>query len=292
MTSKGQRFGEAAASLSPLLAVGRRVLFAAPFVVVVMAPAVASWTGLVRLGREWLDLGAMAPLVPLTIDAAGLYMALLAWRATLAGDSAGLDRFLVWLYAGLSAALNVWHADAVGGMRAAVFYGIASLSAAMVWERTLRAMRRQELRELGAIDSPAPRYRPLRWMLHYRETWGAFSLAVGQGISNGDLALATYREAQSLVTSAPRDKASEAELQALIEKAGDLDPALVGLTKKAALLLAFQEVGEVNVPAARYWLAERGLKTDRSNAHKVANEHTAALASAPHLKAIAGGGQA
>ncbi|WP_345572107.1 DUF2637 domain-containing protein, partial [Streptomyces plumbiresistens] len=94
-----------------------------------MAPAVASWTGLVRLGREWLDLGAMAPLVPLTIDAAGLYMALLAWRATLAGDSAGLDRFLVWLYAGLSAALNVWHADAVGGMRAAVFYGIASLSA-------------------------------------------------------------------------------------------------------------------------------------------------------------------
>jgi len=268
------------------------MLFAAPFVVVVLAPAVASWMGLVRLGREWLDLGAMAPLVPLTIDAAGLYMALLAWRATLSGDSAGLDRFLVWLYAGLSAGLNVWHADAVGGMRAAVFYGIASLSAAMVWERTLRALRRKELRELGAIDSPAPRYRPLRWLLHGRETWGAFSLAVGQGISNGDAALVAYREAQSLVTSAPRDKASEAELAELIEKAGGLDPALVGLTKKAALLLAFQEVGEVNVPAARVWLAERGLKTDRSNAHKVANDHTAAIAATPHLKAIAGGGHA
>lgn len=289
MTSNAQRLGGWASALpSALWSAGRRVLFTTPFVVVVLAPAVASWTGLVRLGREWLELGAMAPLVPLTIDAAGLYMALLAWRATLAGDSAGLDRFLVWLYAGLSAGLNVWHADAVGGMRAAAFYGIASLSAAMVWERTLRSLRRRELRELGAIDSPAPRYRPLRWLLHTRETWGAFSLAVGQGISNGDLALQVYREAQTALTSSPRDKASETELDELVEKAGGLAPELQGLTKKAALSLAVQEVG-YNTPAARLWLAERGMKTDRSNAHKVVTSLSQAAAAEPHLKAIAGG---
>jgi hypothetical protein len=264
------------------------VLVTAPFVVVVMAPAVASWTGLVRLGQEWLQLGAMAPLVPLTIDAAGLYMALLAWRATLAGDSAGLDRFLVWLYAGLSAGLNVWHADAIGGMRAAVFYGIASLSAAMVWERTLRALRRQELRELGAIDSPAPRYRPLRWMLHTSETWGAFRLAVGQGISNGDLALQVFREAETAVASSPRAPASEDELKQLVDDAGGLDPVLQGLTKKAALALAVQEVG-YNTPAARLYLAEKGLYTDRSNAHKVVTALSQTAAAQPHLTAIAGG---
>ncbi|GAA5006401.1 hypothetical protein GCM10023317_41080 [Actinopolymorpha pittospori] len=65
----------------------------------------------------------------------------------------------MWVYAGLSAGINISHADAVGGLPAAVFYGVASLSATLVWERTLRAMRRAELRKLGAIDAPSPRCR-------------------------------------------------------------------------------------------------------------------------------------
>ncbi|MET9019238.1 DUF2637 domain-containing protein [Actinopolymorpha sp. NPDC004070] len=169
------------------------VVRAVPFAVVVASPVVASWYGLTALGRDWLGLGQAAPLVPLTLDAAALYAAVLAWRATLAGDAGGVDRLLVWVYAALSAGLNIWHADSIGGLPAAVFYGAASLSAALVWERTLRAVRRRELRTLGAIDSPAPRYRALRWLLHFTETWGAWTYAIGEGISDAREAMTAHR---------------------------------------------------------------------------------------------------
>lgn len=255
---------------------GRRALYAAPFVVVVLAPAVASWHGLVELGRDWLQLGDGAPLVPLTIDSAGLYLALLAWRATLAGDSAGIDRFLVWVYAGTSAGLQLWYHDAHGGMRAGVVYAIASLSAALLWERTLRAMRRQELRVLGAIDAPSPRYRVLRWVFHYRETFGAWKLAIGEGISSPQQAMELYRSVDAAITtSSPRDDepADEATLNKLLEAAaGRVAPELAGKTKRQALAIAFREVDGYDVSAARRWLAERGVKTDRSGAYKRAKE--------------------
>jgi hypothetical protein len=285
MTAKGQRMGRVAGSL---LAVGRRALFAAPFVVVVLAPAFASWHGLVALGHDWLNLGGWAPLVPLTIDSAALYLALLAWRGTLAGDSAGMDRFLVWVYAGASAALNMWHADSIGGMRSAVFYGIASLSAAMIWERTLRALRRQELRDMGAIDAPAPRYRALRWIFHTRETYGAWKVAIGHGISSPQQALDLYRQVDAALPPLPREEvATDEEALAELLKAagGQVAPELAGLTKRQAMALALREVGLDEQVAARVWLAERGIKVDRSGIYKRARELKAQEA-APRLAVV------
>lgn len=120
-------------------------------------------------------------------------MAALALQSTLRGDAPGIDRALVWVYAAGAAGLNLWHADSFGGLRAALFYGAASMSAALVWERTLRAIRRDDLRKRGAIDAPAPRFRPSRWLLHTRETWGAFKTAVWAGVSDSRTAIALYR---------------------------------------------------------------------------------------------------
>lgn len=269
--------GCGAMSVDRLVQMAQRVAFA----VVVLAPVLASWHGLVAVGHQWLDLGIWAPLVPLTLDAAALYAAVLSWSATLEGDAAGVDRLLVWVYAGLSAGLNVWHADAIGGIRAAVFYGVASLSAAALWERTLRAVRRRELRELGAIDNPAPHFRVARWVLHMRETWGAWRLAIGEGIPDGRQALAMYRgqasapvpEASEAVAPAPVDAtapAPEPSPSVAVEVAPELD----GLTVKQAMATAFDAIGvdpatDAVVPA-REWLAGRGLEVDPSGAYKAA----------------------
>lgn len=207
--------------ISGILARATRV---ALLVVVVGAPVSASWHGLVAVGHQWLDLGVWSPLVPLTLDAAALYVAVLSRSATLKGDSAGVDRLLLWVYAALSSGLNVWFADVIGGMQRAAFYGVASLSAAVLWERTLRALRRQELRALGAIDSPAPRYRLLRWLLHTRETWGAWRLAIGEGLSDASAAIQLYRapvedrDELAFVLHLRAQGVSEAEIAALVRK--------------------------------------------------------------------------
>lgn len=138
----------------------KRVLRTLPLVVVVVAPAAASWLGLMEVGREWLDLrGGWEVLVPLVFDAAALYVAALSWRSVLAGDSALVDRLLVWVYAAGSAGLQVWHASATAGAAAALFFGAASVSSVVLWDRTLRARRRDALRAMGAIELPLPRFR-------------------------------------------------------------------------------------------------------------------------------------
>lgn len=260
-----------------------------PFVVVVLAPVAASWHGLVAVGHEWLGLGSWAPVVPLSLDAAALYAAVLSWKATLDGDAAGIDRLLVWVYAAASGGLNAWHADATGGLPAACFYGAMSVSAAVVWERTLRAARRRELRALGAIDSPAPRFRWLRWVLWPRETAGAWRLAIGEGIPDARRAIELYRVRRAggqwrqapLPDAAPArpttktktpkretPKTTPSRPPAAPDAVPVTDPELSGLSKTAATRRALAATGG-DVPEALDWLKARGLKVDRSGAYKV-----------------------
>lgn len=317
--------------------------------VVVAAPVLASWHGLTATARDWFGLhGWWAYLPPLVADGAALYAAVLALQDTLAGDSARGNRALVWLYAALSAGLNIMHADAVGGIARAIFYGAASISAVILFDRTLRQIRRRELRVRGFVDAPAPRFRALRWLLHTRQTWRAWRLAIGRGISRPDEALSALteyeradvdaalavieaehvvREAYQAMTRVARsatettrtlvdaercaaeiDRAMTgdhtAQLTALprgssstkrrTKSSGtrrstrpDLEVAdvplpaeLEGLTEDECVRWAFEQLGEINVKAARRFLAERGKHTDRSGAYATARavraeqEHT------------------
>jgi hypothetical protein len=132
---------------------------------VVVAPAAASWHGLTGWARAHGAAGGWAYLVPLVVDGAAAYAAWLALRDVLHGRSSLVNRLLVWTYAAGSAALNAAHANVTGGLGAAAFFAGASASAALLWDRTLRNARWDQLSALGLIEAPLPRFRALRWLL-------------------------------------------------------------------------------------------------------------------------------
>lgn len=255
-------------------------------VLVVVAPAAASWHGLTLWGRDHGAAGAWAYLVPLVVDGAAAYAAWLALVDVLRARSALVNRLLVWAYAVGSAALNAVHAAAVGGLGAAAFFAGASASAALLWDRTLRHARWQQLDELGAIEPPLPRFRALRWLLAPRETFGAWRLAVCEGTSRPGEALAVYRARREGVPSpAPRPALSEPL------------PELAGLSKADALRTAWAALeveapGKGDVLPALAWLADRGVEINESYAYGIARkEETRAVASRRAALTVAGGEQ-
>ncbi|MGH8919377.1 MAG: DUF2637 domain-containing protein [Actinomycetes bacterium] len=210
-------------------------------VIVIGAPAAASWHGLTDAGEHALGLhGAWSWLVPLVVDAAASYAAVLALRSTESGDAAGLDRALVWLYAAGSAALNAWWADRSGGLPAAAFFAGSSVSAVVLWDRTLRAVRREVLRARGAVAAPTPRFRAARWLVAFHETKQAWCLAVVEGITDP-------AEAVRAVRHQPRTDHAPV-------------PALAELSKADAVRAALAEVDDQTPRVVAAWLAQRGIE--------------------------------
>lgn len=279
----------------------------APFAIVIVAPVLASGVGLVAVGHGWLGLHSWAGLlVPLTLDAAALSFAFLSWQATADDEAAGVERLLVWVFAAASAGLNIWYADSVGGAHSATFFGIASLTAALVWERMLHALQRRKLRELGRVDGRAPRFRFLRWVLFPIETAGSFRLAVGEGISDPRTAIDRYRRRNDPATDVAEVEQTTARISAgepsrkpaQVEAAKPAPakkpaarpvaprttsavqvpaPELQGCkTKKAMIIRAFDAVGSLDGQAAIEWLAARGVTVDKSGTYRIARELRAA----------------
>jgi hypothetical protein len=183
--------------------------------VVVGAPAAASWHGLVATARDVFGLhGGWEYVVPLSLDGAAFYSGVLAIRAILAGDSAFGARLLTAIYAMSAAGFNGWHARTAegGNIQAALFFAGASLSAVVLWDVTLRALRRDQLRTAGLIEDPLPRWRLLRWLVAPIETARAWRLAVVEQITDPAEALhlararrgkSTTRALAERVTDAP-----------------------------------------------------------------------------------------
>jgi hypothetical protein len=162
---------------------------------VVAAPAAASWQGLTALGSDTFGLGAWAFLVPLVLDAAALYVASLALEDVLRGDSAVANRGLVWVYALGSAGMNAYHAHhAKLDTSASVFFAAASISAAVLWDRTLKRTRRDELEKGNHLEKRLPKFRALRWLFAPVSTLLTYRFAVLEGLTTPADALA-YRYA-------------------------------------------------------------------------------------------------
>lgn len=275
-----------------------RIASAIALVAVVGAPAAASWHGLTAFAARELGLsGGWQYVVPISLDGAAMYAALLGLRAILTGDSAIWPRVLTCAYALAASSANI---HAASNDAAALYYGGASLSAVILWDTTLRALRRDQLREIGAIEGAAARYRPLRWVLAPDETGRAWRTAVLENIANprtairverGELTLADLDQNGQVIEAAelvdddetdPDDdgpggpggephpvEVESRPIASVIPGPFSVPRALMVGTKAEAVRAAFDALGERNVPAALAWLAERNVTVDRSYAYTV-----------------------
>ncbi|MGP4111224.1 DUF2637 domain-containing protein [Streptomyces sp. 4N509B] len=158
--------------------------------------AALSFQGLVGFGRENLNLsGGWEYLVPVGLDGAAMFCAVIAVREASHGDSSLGSRLLVWLFAGAAAWFNWVHAPRGGGHAGAPqFFAGMSLSAAVLFDRALRQTRRAALREQGLVPRPLPQIRLARWLRAPRETYGAWSLMLLEGVRTLDEAVEEVRE--------------------------------------------------------------------------------------------------
>jgi hypothetical protein len=158
--------------------------------------AALSFHGLVGFGRENLNLtGGWEYLVPFGLDGAAMFCSVLAVREASHGDAALGSRMLVWLFAGAAAWFNWVHAPrGVDHAGAPQFFAGMSLSAAVLFDRALKQTRRAALREQGLVPRPLPQIRMVRWLRAPRETYGAWSLMLLEGVRSLDEAVEEVRE--------------------------------------------------------------------------------------------------
>lgn len=158
--------------------------------------AALSFHGLVGFGRQNLDLsGGWEYLVPFGLDGAAMFCSVLAVREASHGDAALGSRLLVWTFAGAAAWFNWVHAPrGLGHAGAPQFFAGMSLSAAVLFDRALKQTRRAALREQGLVPRPLPQIRIVRWLRAPRETFGAWSLMLLEGVRTLDEAVEEVRD--------------------------------------------------------------------------------------------------
>ncbi|MEV7419853.1 DUF2637 domain-containing protein [Streptomyces sp. NPDC089919] len=158
--------------------------------------AALSFHGLVGFGRQNLNLsGGWEFLVPFGLDGAAMFCSVLAVREASHGDAALGSRLLVWMFAGAAAWFNWVHAPrGLGHDGAPQFFSGMSLSAAVLFDRALKQTRRAALREQGLVPRPLPQIRIVRWLRAPRETFGAWSLMLLEGVRTLDEAVEEVRE--------------------------------------------------------------------------------------------------
>lgn len=158
--------------------------------------AALSFHGLVGFGRENLNLsGGWEYLVPFGLDGAAMFCSVLAVREASHGDAALGSRLLVWTFAGAAAWFNWVHAPrGLEHAGAPHFFAGMSLSAAVLFDRALKQTRRAALREQGLVPRPLPQIRIVRWLRAPRETFGAWSLMLLEGVRTLDEAVEEVRD--------------------------------------------------------------------------------------------------
>ncbi|MFE0175785.1 DUF2637 domain-containing protein [Streptomyces sp. NPDC059002] len=158
--------------------------------------AALSFHGLVGFGQQNLSLsGGWEYLVPFGLDGAAMFCSVLAVREASHGDAALGSRLLVWTFASAAAWFNWVHAPrGLGHAGAPHFFAGMSLSAAVLFDRALKQTRRAALREQGLVPRPLPQIRIVRWLRAPRETFGAWSLMLLEGVRTLDEAVEEVRE--------------------------------------------------------------------------------------------------
>lgn len=184
--------------------------------------AALSFHGLVGFGQQNLGLAnGWEYLVPFGLDGAAMFCSVLAVREASHGDAALGSRLLVWTFAGAAAWFNWVHAPrGIDHAGAPHFFAGMSLSAAVLFDRALKQTRRAALREQGLVPRPLPQIRIVRWLRAPRETFGAWSLMLLEGVRTLDEAVDEVREdrrekEQNRLRRKDQEKLDRAHIKAL-----------------------------------------------------------------------------
>jgi hypothetical protein len=152
--------------------------------VVMIGVMALSWQGLAGFGTEQLRLGSLGYLLPLSLDGMTIMFLVMSVSSTTAGESAAGARFLVYVYALMSALFNGEHAhQKYDSLWAVGFYSGLSVSVALALHWTLKHVRRNKLKRQGVTERPLAHFRAVRWVRFPRRTFQAWSLALEFGIS-------------------------------------------------------------------------------------------------------------
>jgi hypothetical protein len=157
-----------------------RALFVGP----ICFPMAVAWIGQIQYARTVMGW----PLPGAVVFAAGfelstVYVARLDWKARGEGDNSLVFRAATWMFAGLAATMNYWHA-AEPGLRPngeAVSYGAMSIAGIMLWELLSTFQHRIRLRAAGILPPRRPRFGLARWLWFPRVTHLARLLALHDG---------------------------------------------------------------------------------------------------------------
>lgn len=227
------------------------------FIAVLAAIETLALRGQVDFSRHVLHLkGAWLAVPPIALEGGTLAAATLTLWAVLSQDSASLPRLMT--AALLSAAAYANYQGAKHANRptlAADYLAGASVAAYLMWHSILTRIRRAELRDAGAIETPLPRFRLLRWIFASRETYAAYKVAIRQSITRPDEALARLRYEPVSAPAQGGDQMRSEELAALAAERGG---------KRRVVEYAAATLGTYEPIKAQQWLAARGIEVDQS----------------------------
>ncbi|WP_336214877.1 hypothetical protein [Nonomuraea sp. LPB2021202275-12-8] len=125
------------------------------------------------------------------VESVAVYVSWHAHVALREGDSAWRTRMTSYLIGAGAGYLNYTHVPLVPELFAA-----CSLASPWLWSMHSRHLHRKDLRDNGLIDPRAPKFSPLRWLLHFGETFAAFRWAVGEGEQSPAVAVQVVRQAR------------------------------------------------------------------------------------------------
>ncbi|MEV1167319.1 hypothetical protein [Nonomuraea sp. NPDC049784] len=151
----------------------------------------------VAVAGQFLVFQALAWPTLLAVLAAGIVESVavyVSWHAHVAlreGDSAWRLRMTSYVIGAAAGYLNYTHVPLVPELFAA-----CSLASPWLWSMHSRHLHRKDLRDAGLIDPRAPKFSPLRWILHTGETFAAFRWAVGEGVQSPTAAVQVVRQAR------------------------------------------------------------------------------------------------
>ncbi|MBB5872834.1 hypothetical protein F4553_006268 [Allocatelliglobosispora scoriae] len=183
----------------PAFEANRRTTFWINALLTIVALAASYGAALGQAGFAEIYLGMHGPeryVVFLIIEATAVALMMLANQTALAGDSAAGLWSLVWTVTAGAVTMQIIHAQAIGQPEAAMVYATASVLTVVLWRAKTRRSLRDRLRAAGMIEDPLPRYRPIRWLLRPRETFRAWYLALGEGVSDPATAMDMARADQ------------------------------------------------------------------------------------------------